>query len=180
VLQSAASKKSKGIGRHRKDVKPSGIINFPIGRSKPVGRIKVSQEKYTPGYEIRYENGLARNVDIRFESSASDFIRAQWAYYTSLLKTFLAKSGNHFGILIFDEPQQQSASTQSLKAFLQELQNYKDSQVIVFASFQNSQEDYDEATEDLFYANVIDLAASDELVIKRVEAPPKATVAKSE
>lgn len=138
-------------------------------RSKPVSAIKISTDKYTPMYEIKHENGLTRQVDIRFESSASDFIRAQWAYYTSLLKTSLSKSGNHFNTLIFDEPQQQSASTQSLKAFLEELESFNDSQIIVFASFQNSDDDFKEATDNLIVANIVDLAKTDELVIKRIE-----------
>ncbi|MBN8850661.1 MAG: hypothetical protein BGO55_30855 [Sphingobacteriales bacterium 50-39] len=142
--------------------------------SKPVSTIRISTEKYTPVYEITQENGVRRQVDIRFESSASDFIRAQWAYYTSLLATSNAKSGNHFGLLAFDEPQQQSASTQSLKAFLENLETYRDSQTIVFASFQNSQEDFIEATKDLSNVYLVDYAATNELVIKRVDplVPP--------
>lgn len=135
--------------------------------SKPVGAIRISQEKYTPVYEVKHDNGLMRQVDIRFESSASDFIRAQWAYYTSLMKTSLDKSGNHFLTLMFDEPQQQSASTQSLKSFLNELERYQGEQVIVLASFQNSEDDFKEAISDLTTVNVIDLAKEDELMIKR-------------
>ncbi len=138
--------------------------------SKPVSTIKISSEKYTPVYEIKHENGLNRQVDIRFESSASDFVRAQWAYYTSLLKTSIAKKGNHFLVLLFDEPQQQSASTTSLKSFLKELETYKDEQIIVLASFQNSEDDYKEATEGLEYFNVIDLAKKDELMIQKIES----------
>lgn len=136
--------------------------------SKPVHAIKISPEKYTPVYEIKHENGLTRQVDIRFESSASDFIRSQWAYYTSLMKTSSSKSGNHFLTLLFDEPQQQSASTQSLKAFLKELEGFKDEQVLLLASFQNSQEDFKEATEDLVSFNIIDLAENNELMINRI------------
>ncbi|MDE3183966.1 MAG: hypothetical protein KGM16_11155 [Bacteroidota bacterium] len=136
--------------------------------SKIVEIIKISQEKYKPVYEIRHENGLMRQVDIRFESSASDFIRSEWAYYTSLMKTSIAVSGNHFLTLLFDEPQQQSASTQSFKAFLKELENFKEAQVIVLASFQNSKKDFIEATEDLTNVNIIDLAEDDELMINRV------------
>jgi hypothetical protein len=137
--------------------------------SKPVSNIKISTEKYTPVYEVVHENGIARQIDIRFESSASDFIRAQWAYYTSLMKTSLSKHGNHFLMLLFDEPQQQSASISSFREFLKELESYKEEQVIVLASFQNSEEDYLEATEHLTNFNVIDLAATDELIIQRVQ-----------
>jgi hypothetical protein len=139
--------------------------------SKPVAIIRISTEKYTPVYEITHENGVNRQVDIRFESSASDFIRAQWAYYTALLAISNAKSGNHFGLLAFDEPQQQSASTQSLKAFLANLESYNDNQTIVFASFQNSQEDFVEATKDLSNVHLVDYTATNELMIKRVDPP---------
>ena len=135
--------------------------------SKPVSSIKISSEKYYPVYEVNHENGLLKYIDIRFESSASDFIRAQWAYYTSLMKTSVNKKGNHFQTLLFDEPQQQSASNKDFKAFLKELETYKEQQVIVLASFQDSDDDFKEATEGLKFANIIDLAAKDELMVQR-------------
>jgi len=136
--------------------------------SKPVSTIKISSEKYLPVYEFIHENGLNRQIDIRFESSASDFIRAQWAYYTALLYTSIKMNGNHFNILVFDEPQQQSASTSSLKSFLTELESFKDNQIIVLASFQNSEEDFKEATTELSNVNIVDFAESDEMIINRL------------
>ena len=136
--------------------------------SKPVETIRISPDKYTPVYEVKHDNGIARQVDIRFESSASDFIRSQWAYYAALMKTSVSKGGNHLGVLLFDEPQQQSASTGSLKAFLEELNRFSNEQVIVLASFQNSADDYKEATEGVSNAYVIDMAKKDEMVIKRL------------
>lgn len=136
--------------------------------SKPISTIKISTEKYTPVYEVVHENGINRQVDIRFESSASDFIRAQWAYYTSLMKTSISKSGNHFLTLVFDEPQQQSASTVSFKSFLSELKGFKDEQIIVLGSFQNSDEDFNEATNGLTEVNIIDFAKNNNLVVERI------------
>ncbi|GAB3427949.1 AAA family ATPase [Niabella aquatica] len=135
--------------------------------SKPVNTIKISPEKYLPVYEIRMANDLIKQVDIRFESSASDFIRAQWAYYTTLINTSIECSGNHFLILIFDEPQQQSAATENFRVFLSELEQYRNQQVIVLASFQNSDEDFKEATQDLAFTNIIDLASQENLFIQR-------------
>lgn len=136
--------------------------------SKPVNTIKISNEKYTPVYELKFENGVTKQIDIRFESSASDFIRAQWAYYTSLMKTSSESKGNHFQTLIFDEPQQQSAATNNLKAFLEELEKFEDQQVIVLASFQNSEEDFIEATKGLTKATIIDFAKEGHLIIERI------------
>ena len=144
-----------------------GKFNFT---SKPVNTIKISAEKYLPVYEILLGNGISKQVDIRFESSASDYIRAQWAYYTALMNTSIKYSTNHFLTLVFDEPQQQSAATENFKIFLNELEKYKDQQVIVLASFQNSDDDFNEATQDLTHANIINFADTNELFIQRIES----------
>ena len=138
--------------------------------SKPVNTIKISPEKYLPVYELSLNNGIKRQVDIRFESSASDFIRAQWAYYTSLMKISTEYAGNHFRLLVFDEPQQQSAANQNFKVFLKELENFQNEQTIVFASFQNSNDDFREATNGLLKAHIIDLASNSELFITRINS----------
>ncbi len=138
--------------------------------SKQINDIGISIEKYLPVYSVPLNNGLNKQVDIRFESSASDFIRAQWAYYTALMDTSIKNHGNHFQTMIFDEPQQQSAATVDLKAFLSQLETYQDQQVIVLASFQNSVEDFQEATSNLKYAHIIDFAENDEFFITRIEA----------
>ena len=46
--------------------------------------------------------------DMKFDSSASDNIRAIWAYTIALLKTSLETQGNHPAIILFDEPAQHS------------------------------------------------------------------------
>lgn len=50
---------------------------------------------------------------------------------------------------MLDEPQQQSASNNDFRTLLTELSTYKNSQVLVFASFNNSNEDYINATKGL-------------------------------
>lgn len=137
--------------------------------SKPVETIRISPDKYTPMYEIKHANGISRQIDIRFESSASDFIRAQWAYYSSMLKTSVNRKGNHFQTLLFDEPQQQSASIDSFKALLKELESYTQQQVIVLASFQNSDEDYKESVKDLTSFHEIDLTIDKQLMVLRID-----------
>lgn len=56
--------------------------------------------------------------DMKFDSSASDNIRVIWAFTMALLQTSLGKSGNHPGVLIFDEPGQQSIVTKDMQSFI--------------------------------------------------------------
>lgn len=137
--------------------------------SKPLNTMHVSLEKYVPMYELLLPNGLTKQVDIRFESSASDYIRAQWAYYTTLMKTSIENVGNHFQLIMFDEPQQQSAGNDNFKEFLRELEKFKDQQIIVFASFNNSEEYYTETTEELSDYNIIDFVKTKQMFIQREE-----------
>lgn len=53
------------------------------------------------------------------ESSASDNIRAIWAYTLELLQTSEKQIGNHPGVLIFDEPTQHSIGSEDTKAFFE-------------------------------------------------------------
>lgn len=57
--------------------------------------VTISDETYLPVIE---------GFDMKFDSSASDNIRAIWAFTIALIQTSLSKSGNHPNILIFDEP----------------------------------------------------------------------------
>lgn len=136
--------------------------------SKSINSIRISLEKYLPVYEFNSSNGVARQVDIRFETSASDYIRAIWAYYISLMKTSTENNGNHFGLLVFDEPQQQSAGNVNFKSFLQELESMNQQQSILFASFQNSDEIFSEEVSGLTEVNILDFATSNELIISRI------------
>lgn len=123
-------------------------------QSKERDAIRISNEKYVPVIEIIKPNEKPKFYDIRFDSSGSDHIRSMWAYYVSLLETSIAKSGNHPRLLMLDEPQQQSASTKDFHEFLKELSLQKDAQTIVFASFQNSQLDFEAATKELDFLKI--------------------------
>lgn len=119
--------------------------------SKERDVITISYEKYLPVIEMVLPNEKAKTYDIRYDSFGSDLIRCLWAYYTSLLKSSNNYNGCHPGLMIFDEPQQQSASTNDFHEFLKELSSFKESQVIIFASFQNSDEDFETATQGVDY-----------------------------
>lgn len=136
--------------------------------SKTVDTVHISQEKYLPVYEFSTASGINRQVDIRFETSASDYIRAIWAYYTALMQTSVSNGGNHFQLLIFDEPQQQSAGNINFKTFLHELEDMREQQSILFASFQNSDQIFKEEIADLINVNIIDFAQDKEMIIERI------------
>lgn len=67
--------------------------------------IQISTETYLP---------ISEGFDMKFDSSASDNIRAIWAYTLALLSTSIATGGNHPRTIIFDEPAQHSIITEDV------------------------------------------------------------------
>jgi len=116
-------------------------------KSKSNDFISISLDNYLPVAQKQFGDDLTYNL--RFDSSASDFIRCIWAYTCSLYLTSLKYSANHPKLLIFDEPKQQDISLYHFSSFLTELASYKDAQTILFASFENSDDSYLQATKDL-------------------------------
>lgn len=116
-------------------------------KSKSNDFITISRENYLPVAQTKFGNDL-KNYDLRFDSSGSDFIRCIWAYTCSLYLTSNKNNGNHPNLLMFDEPKQQDISINHFRNFLQELTNYS-GQVILFASFENSDESFKTATNGL-------------------------------
>lgn len=115
--------------------------------SKPISTIKISIDDYLPLTQLI----TGEKYNIRFDSSASDFIRCLWAYYIALLQVSLKDGGNHPNLLIFDEPKQQDMSEEGFRTFLKKLSDFKSEQVLVFASFENKDESFNSATEGLSY-----------------------------
>ncbi len=74
--------------------------------------IQISRENYLP---------ISEGFDMKFDSSASDNIRAIWAYTLAVLKTSIEKGGNHPQIIIFDEPAQHSIVTADTIALFNEI-----------------------------------------------------------
>lgn len=123
-------------------------------QSKPFDVIRISQDTYLP---VAQKTDAEQFYNIKFDSSASDFIRCIWAYTTALLKTSIAFNTNHPRLLIFDEPKQQDMSKDSFRSFLTELSKFTKQQVILLASFENSDASFAEATQGLtFNINKID------------------------
>lgn len=85
-----------------------------------------------------FNQGTKTHQPIRISSSASDFIRSEWAFYLALLKC----SPFHPGILMLDEPGQHAMSPDSLKVLLEQSNKFEGKQVILAIS--KSTKGYDE------------------------------------
>lgn len=85
--------------------------------------ITISTDTYLPAIE---------GFDMKFDSSASDNIRAIWAFTIALAQTSLQKCGNHPDVLIFDEPAQHSIVTADMVHFFETILAFGDrGQVII-------------------------------------------------
>ena len=115
--------------------------------SKSLEYISISNDNYLPVAKKPNRDDLF--YSIKFDSSASDFVRSIWAYTCSLYKTSISKNGNHPMLLMLDEPKQQDMAISDFKLFLQELSTYKEGQVLLFASFENSDDTFKNATENI-------------------------------
>lgn len=115
--------------------------------STNIPEITISNDKYTP---------TVSGIDIKFDSSASDNIRLIWSYSIALYKTSIMFSGNHLGILVFDEPGQQQMATQSQEELFKVLSKEK-GQSLIGTSLK--QDEIIEMTKDL-KVNIIDLGDS--------------------
>ena len=85
----------------------NNLRNYEYTSFSDISEIDISKDNYLP---------VIDNFDMKFDSSASDNIRAIWAYTMALLQTSKEYVGNHPGILIFDEPGQHSIGAQDAKA----------------------------------------------------------------
>ena len=132
--------------------------------SQQAGTIHISHDNYLP--VIRKSDDDTREYNIRFDSSGSDFIRCIWAYTLSLRDTSLRFKGNHPQLIMMDEPKQQDSSINDFHKFLKKISEYKNSQTIIFASFENSDEAFHTATKDLDF-NLIHL--KDRLIIPLID-----------
>jgi len=101
-----------------------------FGYSKEIlQRIYISQEESNKLFPVVNVASLTAQP-IRLVSSASDFIRAQWAFYMTLL----LKAKFHLGILILDEPGQHAIASADLQELLKEAGKIKNRQILVAIS----------------------------------------------
>ncbi|WP_029218544.1 hypothetical protein [Xanthomonas cassavae] len=89
--------------------------------------LTIDEDTYRPQKE---------GYEIGFETSASDAIRLKWAYQLGLLELGHRHPTHHPGMLLFDEPRQQSSSTVSFGSLLKSAAGRQraDQQVIVSTS----------------------------------------------
>ncbi len=132
-------------------------------QSKPFEAIRISNDNYLPVAQKMVGEQLFYNI--KFDSSASDFIRCLWSYYTAIFKTSVLFQTNHPMLLIFDEPKQQDMAIGNFKSFLTELSQFEEQQVLVFASFENSDASFAQATQGLKFS----LNRIEEKLIKPIE-----------
>lgn len=123
---------------------------------------KVSDKQFL--LPVVESEGLKYNI--RFDSSGSDLIRSLWSYYCALYKVSQKKETNHPKLLMFDEPAQQEVANSSFNDLLKELEGYTDGQVLIFASFHQSDSDYDEMVKGLKYFNLITIEDRSVMPIK--------------
>jgi hypothetical protein len=89
--------------------------------------LSLSEDSYRPQKE---------GFEIGFETSASDAIRLKWAYQIGLLELSAQTDSNHPGLLVLDEPRQQSSAKVSFEQLLNRAATSKgrDQQIIFSTS----------------------------------------------
>ena len=95
------------------------------------------------GIDISIDSSLLPTIDgfdMKFDSSASDGIRVIWAFTMALLQVSIEKDGNHPGVIVFDEPAQQSIVPEDMKSFIDSVADISKSFQIIVAITLNSQE----------------------------------------
>lgn len=88
-------------------------------------RLAISREDYLPRRD---------DFDLQADISASDSIRVVWAYLLGLLEVSRSAATNHPGILVFDEPRQQSTKGISFAALLKRAATDAIDRQIIFAT----------------------------------------------
>ncbi len=105
-------------------------------------RYRYSSLSSFDGIDISEESLLPTidGFDMKFDSSASDGIRVIWAFTMALLQVSIEKSGNHPGIVIFDEPAQQSMEAGAMESFINSVAELGGNCQIITAITLNSHE----------------------------------------
>ena len=130
----------------KKDISESDIEKITLLKKRFIENLKryhYSSLSSFEGIEISINSSLLPTIDgfdMKFDSSASDGIRVIWAFTMALLQVSIEKNGNHPGVIIFDEPAQQSIVPEDMKSFIKTVVEIKKSFQIITAITLNSQE----------------------------------------
>jgi hypothetical protein len=126
-------------------------------RSKSLSNIYISNDTFMP---------VVDTYSLKFDSSASDFIRAIWSYTLAMKEVSNRHSGNHPNFFMFDEPGTQETANSDLNNLLKKMGNMTNTQSLVFCSFKQSNTTYLESTKDVNFS-LVDLGTGK--YIKKIE-----------
>ncbi|MBQ3530720.1 MAG: hypothetical protein IJA05_02225 [Oscillospiraceae bacterium] len=130
----------------QKDISETDIEKIALLKKRFIENLKrynYSSLSSFDGIDISITSSLLPTIDgfdMKFDSSASDGIRVIWAFTMALLQVSIEKEGNHPGIIIFDEPAQQSIVPEDMKSFIESVVEIKKPFQIITAITLNSQE----------------------------------------
>lgn len=130
----------------KKDISESDIDKIALLKKRFIENLKryhYSSLSSFDGIDISINSSLLPTIDgfdMKFDSSASDGIRVIWAFTMALLQASIEKDGNHPGVIIFDEPAQQSIVPEDMKSFIETAVEIKRPFQIITAITLNSQE----------------------------------------
>jgi hypothetical protein len=126
-------------------------------RSKSITKIYISKDTFLP---------VVDGYSLKFDSSASDFIRAIWSYTLALKEVSNKFNGNHPNFFMLDEPGTQETANSDLNNLLKKMGSMNDTQSLVFCSFKQSDTTYLESTMDVNFS-LVDLGTGK--YIKKIE-----------
>lgn len=113
--------------KNLKDEYIKNLQKFGYNKLDNLREIGISDDKYLP---------TLKDMDMKFEVSASEWIRGIWSYTCALLTTSLQLNGNHLNLVVFDEPGQHQMKEEDMTSFIERLKILsKESQIIVATSF---------------------------------------------
>lgn len=130
----------------KKDISESDNEKIALLKQKFIDNLKryhYSSLSSFDGIDISFDSSLLPTIDgfdMKFDSSASDGIRVIWAFTMALLQVSIEKNGNHPGVIIFDEPAQQSIVPEDMKSFIDSVVEIDKPFQIITAITLNSQE----------------------------------------
>lgn len=119
--------------------------------SNEIDSVAIKNKAPYKAFPSVFNYSVKSDQSIRLASSASDFIRAEWAYYLALL----IQSSNHPGILIFDEPGQHAMSIDSMASLLKCAEKITTRQLIFTISKQSKGYDKDKVQQDVTIEKLI-------------------------
>ncbi len=130
----------------KKDISESDVEKISLLKKRFIENLKRYHYSSLSSFEeidISINSSLLPTIDgfdMKFDSSASDGIRVIWAFTMALLQVSIEKNGNHPGVIIFDEPAQQSIVPEDMKSFIESVVEIKKPFQIITAITLNSQE----------------------------------------